>query len=93
MAANYYEILGVSKDASADEIKSAYRKLAKKYHPDLYTNATESQKAEAEKKFKEVQYAYDVLSDPQKKAAYDQYGSEDGPMGGGGFSQGFGGFR
>ncbi|NLO64869.1 MAG: molecular chaperone DnaJ [Clostridiales bacterium] len=93
MAANYYEILGVSKDASADEIKSAYRKLAKKYHPDLYTNATESQKAEAEKKFKEVQYAYDVLSDPQKRAAYDQYGSEDGPMGGGGFSQGFGGFR
>lgn len=93
MAANYYETLGISKDANADDIKSAYRKMAKKYHPDLFATAGEQQKADAEKKFKEVQHAYDVLSDPQKKAAFDQYGSEDGPMGGAGFGQGFSGFQ
>lgn len=92
MAANYYETLGVGKDANADEIKSAYRKMAKKYHPDVYATESEGKKAEAEKKFKEVQHAYEVLSDPQKKAAFDQYGTEEGPMGAGGFSQGFGGF-
>lgn len=98
--ADYYELLGVTKNSDADEIKSAYRKLAKKYHPDVFATAGDAQKAEAEKKFKEIQHAYDILSDPQKKAAYDQYGSEDGPqMGGfggqggfGGFSQGAGGF-
>ena len=93
---DYYSILGVSKEASADELKSAYRRLAKKYHPDVYATAPEAEKKQAEEKFKEIQHAYDVLSDPQKKAAYDQYGSEDGPMGGGGsgfnpFSGGFGG--
>ncbi len=81
---DYYSILGVNKDASADDIKSAYRRLAKKYHPDVYATAPEAEKKQAEEKFKEIQHAYDVLSDPQKKAAYDQYGSEDGPMGGGG---------
>jgi molecular chaperone DnaJ len=92
--ADYYETLGISKNASADEIKSAYRKMAKKYHPDVFATAGPAQKAEAEKKFKEIQHAYDVLSDPQKKAAYDQYGSEDGPMASGGFGgQGFGGFQ
>lgn len=91
--ADYYETLGISKNASADDIKSAYRKMAKKYHPDVFATAGEAQKAEAEKKFKEVQHAYDVLSDPQKKAAYDQYGSEDGPMAGGFGGQGFGGFQ
>lgn len=87
---DYYEILGVDKKASADELKSAYRKLAKKYHPDLYTNASETEKKNAEEKFKEINHAYDVLSDPQKRAAYDEYGSENGPMGGG--TGGFGGF-
>ncbi len=90
---NYYDILGVDKNASADEIKSAYRKLAKKYHPDLNPN-----NAEAAEKFKEVNEAYEVLSDTTKKANYDQYGSADGPQGFGGFggsgnsAGGFGGF-
>lgn len=80
-----YGILGISKTASADEIKSAYRGLAKKYHPDVYATASDAEKKAAEEKFKDIQHAYDVLSDPQKKAAYDQFGSEDGPtMGGGG---------
>ncbi len=94
MAKNYYDTLGVSKDASADEIKSAFRKLAKKHHPDLNPN-----NASAATKFKEINEAYEVLSDSQKKANYDQYGSADpkdffrGNSGGsqGGFS-GFGGF-
>ena len=91
MAKNYYEILGVDKNASADDLKSAYRRLAKKYHPDLFTTASEQEKKDAEEKFKEINHAYDVLSDPQKKAAYDAYGDENGPqMGAGGFS-GFGG--
>ncbi|MDR2265961.1 MAG: molecular chaperone DnaJ [Christensenellaceae bacterium] len=85
MAANYYDVLGVSKSASGDDIKSAYRQLAKKYHPDVFATATDKQKAEAEAKFKEVQHAYDVLSDPQKKAAFDRFGSEDGPQESGGF--------
>lgn len=61
MAKNYYDILGIKKTATADEIKSAYRKLAKKYHPDMFTNASDAEKKEAEVKFKEVNHAYEVL--------------------------------
>lgn len=76
---DYYEILGVNRNASADELKKAYRSLAKKYHPDQ--NAGD---AEAENKFKELNEAYDVLKDEQSRAAYDQFGHAafDGGMGG-----------
>ena len=65
---DYYEVLGVTKQSTDAEIKKAYRKLAKKYHPDI------NKEADAEAKFKEINEAYEVLSDPQKKATYDQYG-------------------
>jgi len=67
---DYYEVLGVERSASADDIKQAFRRLAMKHHPDR----NPSNKKEAEEKFKEISEAYEVLSDPQKKAAYDQYG-------------------
>lgn len=84
-----YEILGVDKNADEETLKKAYRTMAKKYHPDLNPG-----NPEAEAKFKEVNDAYSILSDPQKKAAYDQYGyaAFDGSMGGGAGGQGFSGF-
>ena len=87
---DFYDILGVARNATDDEIKKAYRKLAMKYHPDRNPDSKE-----AEGKFKEAKEAYEMISDPQKRAAYDQYGHAgvDPNMGGfGGGGQGFGGF-
>lgn len=83
---DYYEVLGVNKNATDDELKKAYRKLAKKYHPDANPN----NKEEAEAKFKEVNEAYENLSDPQKRKMYDQFGHA-GPQGFGGAGGPFGG--
>ncbi len=83
---DYYEVLGVTKSSSKDEIKKAYRKLAKEYHPDR------NKAADAEAKFKEVQEAYDILSDQQKRSAYDQYGFAGTQAFGGGTPGGFGNF-
>lgn len=86
MTEDYYKILGVSKNATTEEIKKAYRKLALKYHPDK--NGGE----ESTQEFKKVSEAYQVLSDPQKRAQYDQFGRTDFSAGGNGF-RGFEGFQ
>ena len=84
---DFYEILGVSRNANDDEIKKSYRKLAMKYHPDRNKGDKE-----AEKKFKEASAAYEALKDPQKRAAYDQFGHDAFRQGGMGGAQGFGDF-
>ena len=93
MAKDLYEVLGVSRAANADDIKRAYRKLARKHHPDVAAD-----KSDAEHRFKEINQAYEVLSDVQKRAQYDRYGTIGNGAGGGGagfgdfgFTQGFGG--
>ena len=89
---DYYEVLGLQKGCTEDEMKKAYRKLAKQYHPDLNPN-----NKEAEEKFKEIGEAYEVLSDPEKRARYDQFGhagvDPSYGAGAGGFGGGFGGFE
>lgn len=90
---DYYDVLGVSRDASQEEIKKAYRKLALKYHPDVNPD-----KKEADAKFKEINEAYEVLSDPEKRATYDRFGHSafdpsQGPGGFGGAGFDFGGFE
>ncbi|MCA1704795.1 MAG: DnaJ domain-containing protein, partial [Actinobacteria bacterium] len=84
MAQDHYLTLGVARDAGPDEIKRAYRRLAREHHPDA-----NGQDPQAEEKFKEVSRAYEVLSDPDKRQRYDTYGDERGPQG---FGQGFGDF-
>src|SRR4029079_5460903 len=78
--ADFYEVLGVERTSSDDEIKKSYRKLAMTYHPDRNNGSKE-----AEERFKEITEAYDVLRDPQKRAAYDRYGEAGLRGGGGGF--------
>ncbi|MBO4870909.1 MAG: molecular chaperone DnaJ [Muribaculaceae bacterium] len=86
---DYYEVLGVDKNASTDDIKKAYKKLALKYHPDRQHDKSDAEKKDAEEKFKEAAEAYSVLSDNDKRARYDQFGFAGDQMGGAG---GFGGF-
>lgn len=92
---DYYEVLGIDKGASDDDIKKAFKKAAMKYHPDRFANASEAEKKDAEEKFKEINEAYQVLSDSQKKQQYDQFGHaafEQGGAGFNGFNSGAGGF-
>ena len=88
---DYYEVLGIQKNASEDEIKQAYRKAALKWHPDRWVNGTDAEKKTAEEKFKEASEAYSVLSDSQKRAKYDQFGFAGVDQGAApDWSQGFG---
>ncbi len=88
---DYYEVLGLQKGASEDDIKQAYRKAALKWHPDRWVNGTDAEKKTAEEKFKEASEAYSILSDPDKRQKYDQFGFA-GVEGAGAqdWSQGFG---
>lgn len=90
LSADYYQILGIPRDATTDQIKAAYRKLAIKYHPDRIKDPKKKQ--EAQKKFMAIANAYETLSDPNKRKIYDMYG-EEGLKQGGGFRSGGFGFR
>src|SRR5207247_4467298 len=84
---DYYETLGVERNASDEDIKKAYRKLARQYHPDLQTG--DQQKKAAEEQFKGIKEAYEVISDPDKRKRYDMFGHVGGPQGIGGGVEGF----
>lgn len=90
MKKDYYEVLGVDKNATEDDIKKAYRKLAAKWHPDRWANGTEEEKKKAEENFKEINEANSILSDAEKRRNYDMFGSAE--PGQGGFGGGFDGF-
>ena len=77
MNKDLYEILGLTHEASENDIKKAYRKLALRYHPDRQGSKSDKEKKEAEEKFKEISFAYSILSDPDKKQKYDQFGITD----------------
>lgn len=79
---DYYETLGISKNATESDIKSAFRKLSRKYHPDMQSGKSDDEKKQAEEKFKEIAEAYEVLSDKDKRANYDQFGFDSGSAGG-----------
>ena len=85
---DYYEVLGVSKNATDQDIKSAFRKLSRKWHPDMQAGKSDADKKAAEEKFKEIAEAYEVLSDKDKRANYDQFGFDGQHM-----QSGFNGFN
>ena len=87
---DYYKVLGVPRSATSEEIQKAYRKLARKYHPDLHADKDERERDKAKQQFQKIQQAYDVLSDDEKRQMYDQFGSGFEQMGRGG-GQPFGG--
>ena len=93
MEKDYYKILDIPRGVSESEIKKAFKKLSIKWHPDKWANASEVEKNTAEEKFKEINEAYQILSDPQKKSNYDNFGNPDGPQGFGGGFDPFGGFN
>ena len=86
---DYYEVLGLNKNASESEIKSAFRKLSRKWHPDMQAGKSDAEKKEAEEKFKEIAEAYEVLSDKDKRQSYDSFGFSGAHMSSGSPFEGF----